>query len=92
MGAVITASKKLLDSNSPFNINTPFKPSEQYNENDDSTANLLSADTVGKLEALIYEAEKYISGKRAQLNLEQLLKDDKEQIKLGIFDEVKESA
>lgn len=69
MGAVITASKKLVNSYSPFNLNTPFKPSQDYNGNDDMNDNLLDDETVRKLNKLLDEAEQYINGKRKQTTL-----------------------
>lgn len=69
MGAVITAKKTLVNTYSPFNLNTPFKPSKDYNGNDDANTNLLDTTTVTKLENLLAEAEDYINGKRAQEGL-----------------------
>lgn len=94
MGAVITAKKTLKDSNSPFNLNTPFKPSKVYNEGAPED-NLLSSDTVAKLEYLMTQAEYYIEGRRAQIRLEEVLKEADEVLVTkdpSIFDNVKESA
>lgn len=69
MGAVITAQKELIYSNCPLNINTPHKPSDFYSEQEGDPDQLLSSDCVYALEELIEEAEKYIDGERAQIDM-----------------------
>jgi len=68
MGAVISAQKTLVDSNTPLNLNTPFKPSESYS-GEGCDDNCLSSASRKVLESLIEEAIKYVNGDRAQLNL-----------------------
>jgi len=65
MGAVITALKTLEKSNSPLVINTPHKTAEPYSPGGD-VGNLLSEECVDALKDVIFEAEEYIGGKRAQ--------------------------
>lgn len=77
MGAVITATRQLMHSNSPLVVNTPHKPSEFYSkgENDMRDMNeLLPRACVGMLEDLQAEAEKYVNGER-------------ENQQMGMFDE-----
>lgn len=71
MGAVITFSKVLDNSNSPLIINTPFKSSEHYNtdENGESPlddAILLTPACVDALKDLELEAFRYIDGERGE--------------------------
>jgi len=68
MGATITLVKKLTHSNTPFVINTPFLPSEPYNHADQN-APTLSTITVKLIETLVDEAEEYIDGDRAQMEM-----------------------
>lgn len=68
MGAVVTAEKKLADSNSPFNIATPHLPSKPYNPKDTDSLHL-SPTFVRALDRLIDEANKYIDGKRLQMDI-----------------------
>ncbi len=67
MGATITALKTLESTSSPLVINTPHKPSNPYSGDD--TSNCLSTTTVAKLEMLSLEAERYIAGNRAQMEM-----------------------
>lgn len=68
MGATITASKTLAKSNSPLIINTPHKFDQPHNENQ-GTEMCLSDDCVNVLEELLEQAEKYLDGERAQLEM-----------------------
>ncbi len=68
MGAVITAQKKLRYSNSPLNLNTPFKPETTYNDSMTEN-NLLPAGCVNCLYDLIAEAKAYLLGDREQIDL-----------------------
>jgi hypothetical protein len=68
MGATISASKKLLKSNTPMSVNTPYKIEEHYSENGDDAA-LLEEECVERIQMLQAEAEKYLKGLRAQTNL-----------------------
>lgn len=72
MGAVITATRTLKHSNSPMLINTPFKPSDFYNEDEAATkdpALLLSQECVEALHTMEDEAIRYIDGERLQTDL-----------------------
>lgn len=62
MGAVITALIKVETANSPVCINTPFLPSEQYNEGGE--APILPYECVVDLEYLLDLAEAYVNGDR----------------------------
>lgn len=68
MGATITASKTLARSNAPLMINTPHKFDQTHNENQ-STEMLLSDDCISVLVELLEQAEKYLDGERAQLEM-----------------------
>lgn len=63
MGACITAMKTLKTANGPLVINTPHLPSDGYS---DSDCPMLSPATVTRLEALAFQAERYLGGDRAQ--------------------------
>ena len=73
MGATITASMELFNSNAPLNLNTPNKPVEPYAEGDYDDETLekmcLTEDCVEKINTLINEANLYVDGKRAQGSL-----------------------
>ena len=66
MSAVLTAVKIVSTANGPFCINTPNLPSEDAQGNGCPT---LDALTVDHLKDLQCEAEKYVTGKRMQLEL-----------------------
>ena len=68
MGATITASKILARSNAPLMINTPHKFDQPHNENQ-GTEMLLSDDCVNVLVELLEQAEKYLDGERAQIEM-----------------------
>jgi len=70
MGAVITAQRKLNNSNTPLNLNTPHKAVEPYGEGKAADAKqLLPDECINILNELISESEAYIEGKREQTNL-----------------------
>ena len=74
MGATITASMELYNSNAPLNLNTPNKPVEPYNNEADYDDEMLekmclSEACIEKLNILINEANLYVDGKRAQGSL-----------------------
>lgn len=68
MGATITASKTLARSNAPLMINTPHKFDQPHNENQ-GTEMCLSDYCISALEEVIEQAEKYLDGERAQLEM-----------------------
>jgi hypothetical protein len=68
MGAVITATMVLKNTNCPLNINTPHKASDLYGDEGDESQ-LLTGFCVRALEAVQAEAVAYIKGDRAQLEL-----------------------
>lgn len=68
MGATISASKTLASSNAPLIINTPHKFDQPHNENQ-GTEMCLSDDCVSVLVELLEQAEKYLDGERAQLEM-----------------------
>lgn len=70
MGATITAQMELLNSNCPLNLNTPNKPCEPYNadqEWDDKTC--LTDECVSAINYLEAAADEYLQGVRAQIGL-----------------------
>lgn len=68
MGAVITAQKKLLGSNSPLCLNTPFKMATPKDANQDPKS-LLPAQCDLRLLAIVDETVLYVNGDRAQLKM-----------------------
>lgn len=68
-GAVITAQRELMCSATPMNCNTPHKPFDSYNENECDDEQLMPEETQCRLHTLEEEAQKYIDGDRAQMNL-----------------------
>ena len=66
MGATITALVPVETANSPVVINTPFLPSDQYNE--DGKAPVLPSETRLKLKLLIAHANEYVDGDRKPSN------------------------
>lgn len=71
MGATISAAMKLDRSNCDLNLNTPHKPSAPYNPEQEEPMDdqCLSDQCIACLENLCFEAEDYIDGDRAQINL-----------------------
>jgi hypothetical protein len=68
MGATMNANMTLLESNSPLQLNTPYKASQSYSENTPEeaiTEQLLPEGCTTALLRLTAEAEKYINGERA---------------------------
>lgn len=70
MGAVITASVKMLHANCPLNINTPHKPSAPYTDNANDETPCLDDHTIDCLLALMDETNKYLDGERLQMKLD----------------------
>lgn len=66
-GAVITGRVKLETSNTPFNFNTPHLPFGQYSATGESP--LMTDEGIEALDKLRKEANLYMTGKRAQLEL-----------------------
>ncbi len=75
MGAVISGTRKLTNSNSPLVLNTPHKPSEGANETDQTP--LLGEDTTAAVDKVIHEAVKYIQGERAPKDQQSLPFEEK---------------
>jgi hypothetical protein len=71
MGATISASMKLENSPAGLNLNTPHKACDSYNPEQpvEDPALLLSEECIEDLDTLTEEAEAYINGDRAQMNL-----------------------
>lgn len=67
MGAVITGTKKLSNSNTPLLLHTPHKT--EFNKDGNTTVKHLPADTCRCLRKLQEAAIYYLKGKRAQGNL-----------------------
>lgn len=65
MGVVISATRSLKATNSPFSFNTPHSTAEPYSEGGDETV-LLSSTCCVALDLVMGEAIKYLDGKRAQ--------------------------
>jgi len=70
LGAVITAQKKLVECNAPWVINTPFLPGEPPDHINQNTPTLPEK-AAATIDTLIVEAERYIDGERAQLELDE---------------------
>lgn len=71
-GAVITASKTLLKSNAPLNINTPHKSFESYSMDESQESDpkaVHTDDCIEILTELQTHAIEYIQGKRQQQDL-----------------------
>jgi len=64
-GALISASKILSKSRTPFNIHSPYKPAVP-DTGDTNRISCLSNSCVAKLEKLMEYAEGYVGGERAQ--------------------------
>ena len=77
MGAVITAHKTLVNSNTPLVMNTPHKIEEFYGELGDDKQ-LLPEDCAVALHKTAKEAEKFVNGERAQMDLFQSTGTDDE--------------
>jgi len=69
MGAVIISSMQLFHSNCPLNLNTPYKPAEEYGDQPAPADTLLTPMCVADIKALFNECIKYIAGYRAQTDL-----------------------
>lgn len=69
MGASISASMELNNSNCALNLNTPYKASDSYSEGDGDPKQLLSGKCVEALFWLFDECKLYIRGERAQTDL-----------------------
>jgi len=69
MGATISASKALIHSNSPLQLNTPHKIEEPYNEGPGDDNALLSGQCARRLYLLFEQARRYVDGDRAQADL-----------------------
>ena len=70
MGAVISGTRKLTNSNSPLVINTPHKPDEPANDQDQTP--LLCSVTTAAIDHVIHEAVRYIQGERAPKDQQEL--------------------
>lgn len=82
-GAVISGQRTLQYSASPANFNTPHKPYEMYNENAVDTDGIIvmPEEIQERLDVLDNEANKYIDGDRAQMELkfDDVRKPDKQE-------------
>ena len=67
MGATITATMRLMESNAPLNLNTPHKAEEPYAETGDPKQ-LLDPACARRLHMLIIEAEQFVKGVRQQID------------------------
>ncbi len=67
-GAVISGYVKLDTATSPFFFNTPYLPYEDHNDNEEAA--LLPEYTIRALDKLELEADAYLKGKRAQLQMD----------------------
>lgn len=73
LGVVVTALKSIERSASPLIINTPHTTEKPYAENAETP--VLSTAMIGRLRAVILEAERYVNGTRAQRGLLKKEKD-----------------
>lgn len=82
-GAVISGQRTLQYSASPANFNTPHKPYKMYNENAEDTDGIIvmPEEIQERLDVLDNEANKYIDGDRAQMELkfDDVRKPDKQE-------------
>jgi hypothetical protein len=69
MGATISASMELYESNQGLNINTPHKAEDSYCDAPADPKQLLDAKCIKCLDRLMEESELYIQGDRAQGSL-----------------------
>ena len=69
MGATISAGMRLDDSYTQLNLNTPHKASDSYSGQDPDPMQVLDDKCVEALDRLCEEAELYIDGDRAQMQL-----------------------
>jgi hypothetical protein len=67
MGAVVTA-KRPCSSAAPLIINAPHKPSIPYSDGGDEST-CMTIEQIAAIEAVIVEAEMYLDGNRAQMEL-----------------------
>ena len=68
MGAIVTLQKELAGAHSPLVLNTPHLAEEPYGDSGDDSC-LLPGELVDALQACISEAERYIQGERAQMDM-----------------------
>lgn len=68
VGATITATMELEDSNSPLNLNTPHKFEEALSEPGDPKQ-ILDPACSRRIHMLIIEAEQFVAGKREQTDM-----------------------
>lgn len=68
LGATITVTRSLRNSNSPLVLNTPHKIEEPYAEGADETQ-VMTTDCLIDLKTLQAEADSYLNGKRAQKDM-----------------------
>ena len=66
MGATLIAQLVLKERNAPLNLNTPHLTEDFYSANGGSEKQLMPDGMAIDLEELIAEAERYLSGERAQ--------------------------
>lgn len=64
LGAVISARKTLKNSNTKLVLNTPLK-----SEDSSDDKQVLPSGCVGVIQTVLAEAEKYVTGERAQMDL-----------------------
>lgn len=84
LGATITATRTLDNSNSPLVLNTPHKIEEPYTEGSDDTQ-LMTDDCYSDLMILCNEAQKYLDGQRAQMDMfasDDIAEDEYEELSL----------
>jgi len=67
VGATITATMRLMESNAPLNLNTPHKAEDFYAETGDPKQ-LLDPACARRLRVLIIEAEQFVRGIRRQID------------------------
>jgi len=87
MGAVVTLQKEIAGAHAPVVINTPHLPEAPYGEGADDSC-LLSGELVDGLRDCMREAEAYIRGQRAQMDL--FAGNGKDDEKEGEIEEVSE--
>lgn len=69
MGATISAGMKLENSYTELNLNTPHKASDSYSDQDPDPMQVLSDECIDALDRLCEEAQLYVDGERAQMQL-----------------------
>lgn len=78
MGATITFQVKIQTANTPLCMNTPFKPSDSYNDNEPLPNQCLNFSTIRKLNEVIVQTRAYIMGTRKQQEMNLPEKENKE--------------